>query len=75
MSDIVIARAARAPDACTYLNAKQAANYLGFSMRHLQRLRSRGDGPPFRRHSRNLSYHLDELIAWSESRRKTHLHA
>jgi hypothetical protein len=73
MSDDPIARAPRGPQACAYLSAKQAAYYLGFSPRHLQRLRSRGDGPPFRRHSRTLCYRLDELVAWSESRRRTKL--
>ena len=75
MSDVSIARASRAPDACAYLKAKQAAYYLGFSLRHLQRLRSRGDGPPFYRHSRTLCYHLDELVAWSQSRRRTRIRA
>ncbi|RYG05414.1 MAG: DNA-binding protein [Caulobacteraceae bacterium] len=58
-----------------HLSAKETADFLGCSRRHLQRLRSRGDGPPFRIHSRTLCYYLDEVIAWSDSRRRTRAHA
>lgn len=48
-----------------FLNTRQAAHYLGLSARHLERLRSRSLGPMFRRHSRFIVYHIDDLDAWS----------
>lgn len=48
-----------------YLDTEQAAIYLKISPRLLKRLRWRGDGPVFRRHSRYIQYHIDELDAWS----------
>lgn len=48
-----------------FLNTRQAAHYLGLSARHLERLRSRGAGPVYRRHSRFVVYHIDDLDAWS----------
>jgi len=29
----------------------------------------RGDGPEFRRHSRFVEYHIDDLDAWSATRK------
>jgi len=66
MSDDDIARALRARKANPFLNSQQAAHYLGLSARHLERLRSHGKGPAFRRHCRFVWYHVDDLIAWSE---------
>ncbi len=48
-----------------FLDTDQAAIYLKISPRLLKRLRRRGDGPVFRRHSRYVQYHIDELDAWS----------
>lgn len=48
-----------------FLNTRQAAHFLGLSPRHLERLRSRGLGPVFRRHSRFVVYHIEDLDAWS----------
>ncbi len=75
MSEDDNSRASRARRANPFLNSQQAAFYLGFSIRHLERLRSRGEGPPCRRHQRSFRYHVDELIAWSESRRDALVHA
>jgi hypothetical protein len=50
-----------------YLNTAQAAHYIGLSVRHLERMRSQRDGPPFRRHGRFVFYHIDDLDAWSRS--------
>ncbi|ATE65159.1 helix-turn-helix transcriptional regulator [Rhizorhabdus dicambivorans] len=69
MSDDDIARAERARHSHPFLNTAQAAHYLGLSTRLLERMRSRGEGPPFRRHSRFVRYHVDDLIAWSEATR------
>lgn len=62
-----IARAERARRAHPFLNTSQAAHYLGISQRLLEKMRARGEGPAYRRHSRFIQYHIDDLIAWSES--------
>jgi hypothetical protein len=60
-----IARAARARKGCPFLSTEQAAFYLGLSARKLQAMRAAGSGPRFRRHSRYVRYHIDDLDAWS----------
>jgi DNA-binding transcriptional MerR regulator len=60
-----IARAARAKRGSPFLTTEQAAFYLGLSPRKLQALRASGLGPRFRRHSRYVRYHIDDLDAWS----------
>ncbi|MGN6620568.1 MAG: helix-turn-helix domain-containing protein [Sphingomonas sp.] len=64
-SDDDIGRAARAKRGSPFLNTDQAAAYLKFSSRLLKRLRRAGKGPVFRRHSRYVQYHIDDLDAWS----------
>ncbi|MES2451982.1 MAG: helix-turn-helix domain-containing protein [Pseudomonadota bacterium] len=63
-----IFRAERARRGSPYLNTAQAAHYLGISVRTLQRLRARGDGPLPRRHARMVQYYIDDLQAWSRAR-------
>lgn len=70
MSDEDIARTMSSRKASPFLNPKQAAYYLGISQRHLERMRSRGEGPDYRRHCRFVRYHLDDLVRWSESTRR-----
>jgi hypothetical protein len=60
-----ITRANRAKRGSPFLNTDQAAAYLKFSSRLLKRLRRAGKGPVFRRHSRYVQYHIDDLDAWS----------
>jgi len=60
-----IARAARAKKGSPFLSTEQAAFYLGLSARKLQAMRGTGTGPSFRRHSRYVRYHIDDLDAWS----------
>ena len=60
-----IARAARARKGCPFLSTEQAAFYLGLSPRKLQAMRAAGTGPRFRRHSRYVRYHIDDLDVWS----------
>ena len=50
-----------------FLNTRQASHWLGLSVRYLERLRARGEGPSFRRHGRFVFYHIDDLEAWSRS--------
>ena len=61
-----IARAQRAKKGSPFLNTEQAAFYLGLSARKLQQMRGHGTGPAFRRHSRYVRYHIDDLDAWSK---------
>jgi hypothetical protein len=61
-----IARASRAKKGSPFLSTEQAAFYLGLSPRKLQAMRASGEGPRFRRHSRFVRYHIDELEDWSQ---------
>jgi hypothetical protein len=65
-----IARAARARKGCPFLSTEQAAFYLGLSARKLQQMRGLGTGPSFRRHSRYVRYHIDDLDCWSKGARE-----
>lgn len=62
-----VARAARAKKGSPFLSTQQAGFYLGLSPRTLQQMRADGTGPSFRRHSRHVRYHIDDLEAWSKS--------
>ena len=66
MDDDEVLRAARAKKGSPFLNTEQAGFYLGLSARKLQAMRAMGEGPPFRRHSRYVRYHIDDLDAWSK---------
>ena len=61
------ARAAQAKRATPFLSTEQAAFYLGLSARKLQAMRAAQAGPPFRRHSRYIRYHIDDLDDWSRA--------
>jgi hypothetical protein len=67
--DDEIARAARAKKGSPFLNTEQAAFYLGLSARKLQQMRGTDTGPRFRRHSRYVRYHIDDLDGWSKGMR------
>ena len=66
MDEDEILRAQRAKKGSPFLNTEQAAFYLGLSPRKLQAMRSGGEGPRFRRHSRYVRYHIDDLDDWSK---------
>ena len=70
-TDDQIARAQRARRGTPFLNSDQAAAYLALSSRLLRKLRSDGTGPLFRRHSRYVQYHIDDLDAWSRAHSAT----
>ena len=74
MDEDDIARAARAKKGSPFLSTEQAAFYLGLSARKLQQMRASATGPSFRRHSRYVRYHIDDLDAWSKGpdRREAH---
>lgn len=59
-------RASRAQRRSPFLSPAQAAFYLSVSERTLQEYRTAGIGPRYRRHSRHLRYHIDDLDAWSQ---------
>lgn len=61
------------PHKPTFLNSKQAADYLGLKPNTLAKMRVYGNGPKYRKHGFRVLYALDDLIAWSEasSRRST----
>ncbi|OCC24335.1 hypothetical protein MB02_07040 [Croceicoccus estronivorus] len=64
-TDDEITRANHAKRGSPFLNTDQAAAYLKMSSRLLKRLRRAGKGPVFRRHSRFVQYHIDDLDTWS----------
>jgi len=70
--DDEIARAQRAKKGSPFLSTEQAGFYLGLSARKLQAMRSLGTGPAFRRHSRYVRYHIDDLDSWSDATGKRH---
>jgi len=72
--DDQVARATRARRGSPFLNTEQAAFYLKISSRLLKRMRGDGSGPLFRRHSRYVQYHIDDLDAWSSGRAATAIH-
>lgn len=67
MADDAFARAAQARKESPFLCPKGAAFFLKVSVRYLEQLRARGDGPEFRRHCRRIIYHIDDLERWSKS--------
>ena len=63
-----IARAQLARRGSPFLTTKQAAEYVGLKLRTLEKMRTLGSGPPYRKHGRYVRYHVDELRTWSEGR-------
>lgn len=61
------------PPTPTFLNSKQAADYLGLKPNTLAKMRVYGNGPKYRKHGFRVLYALEDLNAWSEasSRRST----
>lgn len=68
-------RAAHAKKGSPFLNTEQAAFYLGICPRRLQVLRTSSQGPRYRRHSRYVRYHIDDLDIWSRATVKELNHA
>ncbi|MBB4657935.1 helix-turn-helix transcriptional regulator [Parvularcula dongshanensis] len=51
------------------IDEKQAAEFIGYSVRALQNWRHRGGGPCFIKTSkRSVRYRRRDLVAWAESR-------
>ena len=53
--------------ATPFLDTQDSAHYLGISKASLERMRSEGSGPRFRKHGRRVLYLKADLDAWSES--------
>ena len=46
--------------------AREASEYLGFSVRALETMRHRGTGPAWRRFGKKILYHIDDLRAFAD---------
>jgi hypothetical protein len=64
-------RAANAKKGSPFLNTDQAAFYVGLSGRTLEKMRTAGVGPTYRKHGRYVRYHIEDLDTWSVVHRKT----
>jgi len=53
-----------------FLTTTQAGTYVGLSRRTLEKMRTAGTGPAYRKHGRYVRYHIADLDAWSAARRK-----
>jgi len=51
--------------ASPFLTTPQAADFIGLSARTLERMRTKGQGPDYRKHGRYVRYHINEIKAWS----------
>ncbi|WAC49769.1 helix-turn-helix domain-containing protein [Asticcacaulis sp. SL142] len=60
-----VERAERARKGSPFLNTAQAAHYIGLSHRTLEKMRTHGTGPRFRKHGRYVRYHIKDLDDWS----------
>jgi len=54
-----------------FLNAKQAAEYLGLKPNTLAKMRVYGNGPAYRKHGQRVLYSLDDLTTWSDASRRS----
>ena len=54
-----------------YLTPRQTADWLGLSVRTLDRYRASGEGPVFHRFGGRIRYRHDDLQAWADARRRT----
>jgi excisionase family DNA binding protein len=61
-------RAETAKKGSPFLSTTQAAHYVGLSRRTLEKMRTVGGGPKYRKHGRYVRYHIDDLDSWSTSR-------
>lgn len=53
-----------------FLTTRKAAEVLGLRPNTLEKMRVYGGGPIYRKHGRHVRYLLDDLIAWSDARKK-----
>ena len=60
-------RAEEARNGSPFLDTLQAAHYVGLSHRTLEKFRTTGRGPAYRKHGRYVRYHIGDLDAWSKA--------
>lgn len=65
MNDDEVHRATTARRGSPFLTTAQAAQYLGLSPRTLERMRTLGYGPKYRKHGRHVRYLITDLDEWS----------
>lgn len=53
-----------------FLTTKEAARFLKLKPNTLEKMRVYGGGPIYRKHGRHVRYHIDDLSAWSDLRKK-----
>lgn len=53
-----------------FLTTRETARFLKLRSNTLEKMRVYGGGPQYRKHGRRVRYHIDDLIAWSDLRRK-----
>ncbi|MBC9032122.1 helix-turn-helix domain-containing protein [Sphingomonas sp. JC676] len=63
-------RAQQARENCPFLTAKQTAFHLGIARTTLKRMRSERRGPACRLHGHAWYYHIDDIEAWSNARKR-----
>jgi len=54
-----------------HLRTPQAAEYLGLSASVMEKMRLRGDGPPYAKLGRLVIYDVSDLDAWVNARKRT----
>ncbi len=54
----------------TFLNSKQAAEYLGLRPNTMAKMRVYGTGPAYRKHGFKVLYAMEDLIEWSQKSRR-----
>jgi excisionase family DNA binding protein len=68
-NDTDTARAGLARKESPFLTTVEAATYVCLSRRTLEKMRTAGNGPIYRKHGRYVRYHIADLDAWSTARR------
>ena len=69
-TQISIDRADQARKQTPFLTTSEAGEYVGLSRRTLEKMRTTGNGPAYRKHGRYVRYHISDLDAWSTTRQK-----
>lgn len=68
--DDTAARVRSARQTCPFLTTKETAFYLRLAPGTLKRLRAADIGPACRMHGQTWYYHIDDIEAWSNARRR-----
>jgi len=63
-------RATKAKESSPFLTIWEASNYLKISEPALKNMRNKGTGPKYHNHTRRILYHIDDLVAWAEARKR-----